>query len=1044
MATLVHLHDPFDPTKRHVYSLAKKTTVRRLVQRHKGLRRHTHVFRPGGVYGRRQVREFSRPTVCFLNGVALKRDQWKRTEVYSQDIVTFFAAPLGGGGGGGGGSGAVIGIVMALAIAIAAPYLGPIAGGFLFAGGAVAAAGSFAAIAGTAIVGIGLSVVAYGVMSLFSTPAPPNNTAQTGYAGATPASSPTYNLTAQGNEARLTQPIPELFGRNRCFPDFVTTPYADYVDNEQYLHHILAIGIGEYEIDEDSVKLGDTAITSYGDDAVQWAVVLPDDLADTDLVDERYLQSRDVADIELLDATESSPWAGPYVCSPPNTITNKMQIDTGAPRGLYKFNAGTGGLDAMSVTFEVQVQQIDDQGVPLGDPDTWTAFDPTTITKTATSQDPVRWTDELVLPGAGRWQMRVRRTDTKDTSLQAGHELHLIGLKGKLLSRRTFSGVTCVALKMKASSGLTSAQSRAFNCVATRKLPTWDFDAEAMGTDLLATRDPCDAFAYIARSSNGARLSDDQIDLAGLYANRADFSGMSPSAWTFDFVYDQTITQSEALARPARAVVAERVTQGGKLRLVRDVAVAAPVAMFSPRNIMPGTLDLQYAMVDNTTSDALIGTYIDQRTWQPVDVTVAFDDSAQERPSRMTLYGVGNREQARAVLWNLARANRYRRRTVGWQSPMEGLAVLFGDGISFSHDVPNWGQTLEVIDYDAGTQTFTFVDAPDFSDTGATYYAGVRNSVGQKAGPFVAVAVDGQPNQLQLTGDLSALPEILTGGDKERTWLQFGPGEAYAKPLKVKQVTPRDEQTAEIVAFDDDPRMYDPLPDDPEVPIGLPTDPITIHVSEDATGINLRTLANLNDYVGVVAQQVTIIIDPGVDAGAIVRGTWPAGYVPILVNQGFISGAAGAGGPPSTAGSPGGTGLDTSSGALNLDNSAGTIRGGGGGGGGGGTAIYALGDGGATFSLSGGSGGHGRGSSSGPSAGTAGETNTSIDPAPSGGTGGAGGEWGTAGSGGAPGNTMFTGGALPGGAGGAAGKAIVGLANITFTGGHGTITGPTA
>ena len=1042
MGTLVHLHDPFSPMARRVYSLAKKTTVRRLVQRHKGLRRHTHVFRPGGVYGRRQVREFSRPTVCFLNGVALKRDQWKRAEVGPKDVVTFYAAPLGGGGGGGGGgSGAVIGIVLALAIVVAAPYIGGLLGPVLAETFAIGV--STATSIATGVVGLGLGLVAYGVMSLFSTPPPPNNAAQTGYAGATPASSPTYNLTAQGNEGRIGQPIPELFGRNRSFPDFVTTPYADYVDNEQYLHHIMAIGIGEYEIDEDSIKLGDTAITSYGTDAVQWSVILPGDLSDTDLVDERYLQSRDVADIELLDAAESSPWAGPYVCSPPNTITNKMQIDTGAPRGLYKFNSGTGGLDAMSVTFEVQVQAIDDQGVPLGDPDTWTAFDPTTITKTATSQDPVRWTDELVLPGAGRWQMRVRRTDTKDTSLQAGHELHLIGLKGKLLSRRTFTGVTCIALKMKASAGLTSAQSRAFNCVSTRKLPTFDLEAGTMGTDLVATRDPCDAFAYIARSSNGARLSDDQIDLAGLYANRADFAAMSPSAWTFDFVYDQTITQSEALARPCRAVVAERVTQGGKLRLVRDVPVAAPVAMFSPRNILPGTLDLQYAMVDNTTADALIGTYIDQRTFQPVDVTVAFDDSAQERPSRMTLYGVGNRDQARAVLWNLARGNRYRRRTVGWQSPMEGLAVLFGDGISFSHDVPNWGQTLEVTAYDAASGIFVVSDPPDFSDSTATYYAAVRTSAGQKAGPFTVQPVDGHDDRITLDAD-DTLPEILTGGDKERTWLQFGPGEAYAKPLKVKQVTPRDEQTAEILAFDDDPRMYDPLPDDPEVPIGLPTDPITIHVDEDATGINLRTLANLNDYVGVVAQQVTIIIDPGVDAGPIVRGTWPSGYVPILVNQGFISGAAGAGGPPSTSGSPGGTALDTSSGALSLDNSAGTIRGGGGGGGGGGTAIYDLGDGGATFSLSGGSGGHGRSSSGAQAAGTAGETNTSIDPPPTGGTGGTGGDWGTAGVTGAAGDTLFTGGALPGGPGGAAGKAVVGLANIAFTGAHGTITGPTS
>ena len=60
MGVLVHLHDRFNPTRRTVYRLPRQVTVRRLVQRHKGLRPFTQVYRPGGIYGRRKVREFIR------------------------------------------------------------------------------------------------------------------------------------------------------------------------------------------------------------------------------------------------------------------------------------------------------------------------------------------------------------------------------------------------------------------------------------------------------------------------------------------------------------------------------------------------------------------------------------------------------------------------------------------------------------------------------------------------------------------------------------------------------------------------------------------------------------------------------------------------------------------------------------------------------------------------------------------------------------------------------------------------------------------------
>ncbi len=1081
-ATLVHLSDPFNPTRRKQYSLSKRTTVRRLVQRHKGLRPHTRIYRPGGPYQRRQVREFSRPTICLLRGAPVLRKDWAHTVVEPGDVIVFATSlnPKGGGGGGGGGGSNPLSIVLMIAVIAATIYLGPQVGLALGPTGLGLFGASTALAVGNAVVGLALGALAYGIVSLFASPAPPPPTTTTGYGGGTPASSPTYNLQAQGQYNRLGQPIEELLGRSQIFPSFVETPYITYDDNNPVLHHVLGISIGEVDIDETSLKLGTTGIASYFEDdgvtpAIDWAKIEPGDLSDITIADERWITNTDVTDVLLPDSAAGSPWQGPYATGAQATVS-RVQLDYGAPRGLWHFNTGTGGFDARTVNYSVRGQLIDDVGVPVGDPSVWT--DLGSFSKTNADQTVLRWTDEIVLPEAGRWQIEVQRTDTQDTDANAGHELHLIGMKGKLISRRTYPGMTCIALKMTASGSLTQAQSRAFNLVCTRKLETWDPSlndgAGGMTTARSATTSPCDAFAYIARTTNGADLDDSQIDLAGLYAQQSAYAGLG---WNFNFVFDSQVTQNEALSRVARAVLGAQVVQGGKLRLVRDQPSSGPVAMFSPRNIKPGTLDVQYAMVDNTTADALVGNYIDDRIWAPATLTAAFDDSAQERPSNITLYGVTNAAQAWAGLWWMARQNRYRRRTVTIESPMEGLAVLFADPVSFSHDVPKWGQTLEVLDFDdsamaddgTGPLVLTVSDPPAFTSGDTTFYAAVRDSKGRKAGPFVATPVEGRDDRLTLTvTDPGSLPEMLVGGDAERTWIQFGPGELYSKPLKVKSVQPRDEWSAQVVLIDDDPRMHADLPPIPSTPIGAPTDPITIHVSADVAGaLNLRSLADDNDYVGVSSQQVTIIVDDGIETGQIVRGSWPRDYMPILVNKGIITGPGGIGGAganpsvggPGGAGTPGGDAIDTRSGPLSLDNSAGAIRGGGGGGGGG--AYGATADDSGTTPLAGGGGGGGRGrpggsggaggTQPGGGSGTAGTSGNESAPGNGGhgtddpvtGTGGNGGDFGQPGQNGASGSFAgFT--TTAGGPGGAAGKAISGIANVTFVGVHGIIIGPTA
>jgi len=73
---------------------------------------------------------------------------------------------------------------------------------------------------------------------------------------------------ARANTAKLGSVVPELCGRYRRFPEYLTPPRRYFASpREQWLDFLVCIGPGHYQIDDADVKVGDTPISSLGDDA---------------------------------------------------------------------------------------------------------------------------------------------------------------------------------------------------------------------------------------------------------------------------------------------------------------------------------------------------------------------------------------------------------------------------------------------------------------------------------------------------------------------------------------------------------------------------------------------------------------------------------------------------------------------------------------------------------------------------------------------------------------------------------------------------------
>jgi hypothetical protein len=217
-SAVIMLRNPFQPNQREVHEILPSNphlSIRQWLQS-------------------QGITEFEVPTLCIKDGLPVLRSDWATTRI--DGILVFVTLPQGGGGGGGGGKNPLRTVLMIAVMVVATVYGGPLGASLGFSGNLATAVGSAIIMtAGSAL-----------VSAMVPLPTPNMPSFATG-GGSMAQPSPTYSLQGQGNYARLAQPIPVIYGRHLVYPDLASTPYGEYRNNEQYLHQLHCIGLGEYD-----------------------------------------------------------------------------------------------------------------------------------------------------------------------------------------------------------------------------------------------------------------------------------------------------------------------------------------------------------------------------------------------------------------------------------------------------------------------------------------------------------------------------------------------------------------------------------------------------------------------------------------------------------------------------------------------------------------------------------------------------------------------------------------------------------------------------
>jgi len=191
----------------------------------------------------------------------------------------------------------------------------------------------------------------------------------------------------------------------------------------------------------------------------------------------------------------------------------------------------------------------------------------------------------------------------------------------------------------------------------------------------------------------GAGISDSKIDFDSLRAWR-DFCATNDLR--FNAVLDDKQNCFETLIRIAAVGRATPTWSCGKLGVIFEDANDPAVAMFGMNNIIRDSFSISY--VAEKTADVIAVQYTDARfDWEQREVRATVPGVTNPIDvATVNFWGISGtdgaqaEEQAQREANLLAAAQLYNRRTITWETDIEGLIVKRGDVVLLSHDVTQW------------------------------------------------------------------------------------------------------------------------------------------------------------------------------------------------------------------------------------------------------------------------------------------------------------------------------------------------------------------
>jgi sulfur carrier protein ThiS len=802
--------------------------------------------------------EFRLPTIAVLNGEPVLRGQWAVRYVLETDVIAFVAVPGGGGGGGGSNSGKqIMGLVAALALSVAAPFVGSfLAGSLGFAAGTMgfSIASSLASAA----------FLAGGALLLNMLMPPPTSTAS----GSLGTADPVYSVNATSNQATPLERLPVLYGRLRFPPRHASRPYSEYVGNDQYLYQLFLVTAGKADITK--IEIGETEAwnavdgysTSFSD--LEFQIIQPGGSI-------TLFPANVVTAPEVSNQSVPNPPSvlGPFVVNSAGTTIDRIAVDFAFPGGLYTIDGST--VATNSIALRAQYREIDNDGAPVGTA-VWTNIFVETIS--AATRTPQRMSRSTPV-AAGRYEVRFLADEAFDPD--DGSAINAVvwtGLRGYLTDFVTPANCTLLAMKIRANEQLSQFSSNQIRVTAERYLPVWN------GTSWVETKTRSIAWAaadLLMNSDYSIGLTTGQFDLAGLTTLAATWAGRND---TFNAIFDREWTVQDALRAVLRAGRTQAVRMGGRIGFVRLEPKLIKRAVFTPRNVVRGSFQHKIVLFDEEKPDSVLGSYIDETTWQEEEVLASLASVGSDAPQAVEWFGITDHDQAWRESVTEAAVNAFAREFVSFTAEWEGKLLVRGEPILVQHPFIEGVESAAIADRLVDVIT---IDRDLTQEISGDAYVIIRGKDGKEWGPCLVDTIDGRVITLDATdratvvAGMGALSSILPDDREESAHILICDGEMRPFNGLVASAAPNSSGKVDILAVIDAPEVY--LADATEV-IPSPWTPPVLPPQNPARPLLLGLYAELRAGIAQLELDAMWQPTPGAIGGYVAEVSYDDDSIP--------------------------------------------------------------------------------------------------------------------------------------------------------------------
>jgi len=591
--------------------------------------------------------------------------------------------------------------------------------------------------------------------------------------GAVSSPGSVYNVQLAGNQARLNEPIPVIYGRMLTFPDFAAQPYGEYLSNDQYYFALLCVGQGNFNVER--LAIGNSPLSSFSD--VSYNILPPGTLPSVVLAN--VVNAPEVANQDLKNIN----YVGPFAACGPGLQVNAIGFDILFGGGLGAGDAN-GNLSNVTASFSVEAQAIDDFGAAAGD---WYALPTVSITRATIT--PVRVSVKNTLPAAARVQVRYKRLDAFVDNMNVQNSPTLGGQRGYLtVSAPLCPTATHIEIRIRASSQLSQFSQNRISAIVRRKLRTWSPAGGGTWGPEVETRSIAWALADVwTNATYGDGLADSRVDLQTLYTLDAVWAARQDR---LDVLFDSKITSWDAVTQIAQVGRAKAFRRYGVCSVWRDQLQTLPVTAFTSRNMLPG-LDVGYSLATEVTADGVLIEYFSNRSWSWETVTCpAPGVTTPVNAPRVRLLGITGSNQARRQGLYLAAQNLYRRKMPKWQTELTGLLPAFGSLVLYAPDLPGTGQAGDVVDWSVGALKLTCSEPLVFNPSAPSGHSITLMRDDGSIHPAIAVLPGPTANDVIL----ASAPDftlVLDDANRERPKYIFGETLTHRSKVIVLGITKR-------------------------------------------------------------------------------------------------------------------------------------------------------------------------------------------------------------------------------------------------------------